>query len=142
MHASGLSNIRKNKTQNIKELLFVVRFYSNEHVLGFIDLFWQLRVVFYVFLQAVGTFTRFCGFWNIILDQNRLFSGKNNFHRNRVRDLQPIQDAEWIFRNRRQEKKVGHDNKLLRNYVGQHFERRGQFYYPLDRSFKSVAVAQ
>ena len=64
------------------------------------------------------------------------------FHRNRVRDLQPIQDAEWIFRNRRQEKKVGHDNKLLRNDVGQHFERRGQFYYPLDRSFKSVAVAQ
>ena len=38
--------------------------------------------------------------------------------------------------------KVGHDNKLLRNYVGQHLERRGQFYYPLDRSFKSVAVAQ
>lgn len=97
---------------------------------------------FLCFLQAVGTFTRFCGFWNIILDQNRLFSGKNNFHRNRVRDLQPIQDAEWIFRNRRQEKKVGHDNKLLRNDVGQHFERRGQFYYPLDRSFKSVAVAQ
>ena len=59
-----------------------------------------------------------------------------------MRDLQPIQDAEWIFRNRRQEKKVGHDNKLLRNYVGQHFEMRGQFYYPLDRSFKSVAVAQ
>ena len=97
---------------------------------------------FLCFLQAVRIFPRFCGFWNIVLDQNRLFSGKNNFHRNRGRDLQPIQDAEWIFRNRRQEKKLGHDNKLPRNDVGQHFERRGQFYYPLDRSFKSVAVAQ
>ena len=59
-----------------------------------------------------------------------------------MRDLQPIQDAEWIFRNRRQEKKVEHDNKLLRNDVGQYFQWRGQFYYPLHRSFKSVAVTQ
>jgi hypothetical protein len=89
---------------------------------------------FLCFLQAVATFPRFCGFWNIVLDQNRLFSGKNNFHRNRVRDLQPIQDAEWIFRNRRQ-KKVGHDNKLLRNDVGQHFQRWGQFLLPVGSKF-------
>jgi hypothetical protein len=90
---------------------------------------------FLCFLQAVRIFPRFCGFWNIVLDQNRLFSGKNNFHRNRGRDLQPIQDAEWIFRNCRQEKKVGHDNKLLRNDVGQHFQRRGQFLLPVGSKF-------
>jgi len=64
MRASGLNSIQKNKSRNFKRSLFValISFYFSKHILGFIDLFWQLRIIFYGFCKSYEPFQGFVGF--------------------------------------------------------------------------------